>query len=372
MSYQLIATKNVTKNNGPQRIAVVDATELLLKLTTVNSFVSGYEVERSFNSGKQFRLRWLQANLSGKLIPLEYGEHEILFDVPFALLPYEIEILPNYLTFTYTVEIFKAIYNPRFDALAEKLGITVELLRNIPQQTLLILEGLNLMASSDTRQLIATIEQQALEALITREMTDAINVQNTATVATLAAVKSELLTQEEYELVSASFVFRNGFMVANVDHGLSGGKVQMSLMDAQGDVQGFSQLIATSPTKATVELTVSQHADNSYPLTFLLQGKKGNAVALGSFIRQPVSDRYYRLANGMIDSSTDGVTVENAGLANNVVSAFLTNDSQFVYILLTNGAFVKIDNGNLGAGLLATGTVEYDAEFAKTDKVTLV
>lgn len=292
MTYSLISTLNVSANNGKQLIQGLNKTSLLIEINGEQTFQNGDLLERVVKSGRVFGCRWIQGQLKGQLQPLEYGQHEILLDVPNPLLAFDLEVVPNRYQFNYQVKVYTKTFNPRFDVLAEKLGISVNTLQFFPEQTLLFLEGLNLMAGSDTRKLQADLQAianaaNAADAKAVAADAKASSAQTKATTVEgeLISAKAEMVQSREFELTQASFVLgTNEFgpcYIATVTHDLMGGTVQMSLLDADGDAQGYSQLIANKPgqpDKAMVELSTAQYMENSFPLNFVLQGQVGAGV----------------------------------------------------------------------------------------------
>ena len=328
MPYQSIATKNVTLNNGPQRIAIVNSVALLIKLTTTNSFVSGYSVEYAQNSGTRFRIRWVQNGSNGQLIPLEFGEHEILFDVPSPLESYELEILPARLIFNYEVEVLKQIYNPRFDSLSQSLGIPIALLQNIPQQTLLILEGVNLMASTDIRSTL-----NALEMVITQSVASTAGL--ASQVAAFSALSNATVVQKSFNLLKAAFLLEGAVYRAPIAHNMATRSPVCAVYDADGDLQ-LVQVIGLDASNLKIELTASQYNDNTYPLTVNLQAQ--NIVPSGRTGADIGGGNLVSLLSGTLSRLVSGnwVTIDS-----NVTAAKYRN-GRVVYLIAGNTALPKI------------------------------
>lgn len=285
--FNQVAELNIIASNGPQLITGLNKSELIIDLNASNTFVNGDLIESFLSSGKVFRCRWIQGGLKGALTPLEYGTSRILLDLPNPLIDFDLELLPNRYQFTYQVKIYTQTLNPRYAALTEKLGIPLEVLEKIPEQTLSILEGVNTMAGSDTRKLQSDLQSIAQAAQAANSAATAAATKATAAQAKvntvegeLISAKAEMVQSREFELTQASFVLgQNEFgpcYIATVTHDLMGPSVSMALLDADGDAQGYSQLIANKPgmlDKAMVELSTAQYAENSFPLNLVLHGQ---------------------------------------------------------------------------------------------------
>jgi hypothetical protein len=347
--FQTVLTRNVTGNNGPQLFTGLDNPDLLITVSGPQTFSSGSSLERFVNSGNTFNVRWVQNGIKGRLIPMGYESVEILFDIPSPMESFDLELIPFRLHFDYDVEIGKRIFNPEFNSLAEKLGISLDTLRYFPEHTLLLLQGIDLMASSDTRALRlqaiadrAAIAQAQADALLaqtnlasTQSELDALETSvNTidgkvsATEAELVSISQEMIVDEEFSVASSAFVLENGFYVADVTHTLSGSRPDMTLTDSQGDDQGQAQLIIKSPTVVRIELDPEQYADNSYPLFLTLQGKKSGSSVAPGVVLMAGTNFEYRLVNGTVeyrdnsDAANVWIPVSGTGL---VSQAYLFN-----------------------------------------------
>lgn len=308
MTFNLKTTLNVSANNSIQLIQGLTKINLLIEIFGNDTFASGSRIERSFKKGYVFRLRWLQNGLRGSLVSASYGTEDFIFNVPNPLEPFDIEVIPNRYQFTYVVKVFEKVFNPSYANLTEKLGIPLSLLESFPESTLLALQGINLMANTDTRTTLAAIEAAALKADQALTVGQGAQTKADLTANSLVEAKTEMVLDRRFELSQAMFTLENGFMVADVTHDLTAGQPQMSLTDAQGDEQGFAQLIAKSPSVARVELSMSQYNDNSYPLTFLCQGSKGTAIvaSVGQWVALGTSGRSVQLSNGNLIASQIG------------------------------------------------------------------
>ena len=296
--FEQIAVLNVSANNNSQLIEGITNPDILIDISNNETVQNGFLVQRLVNSGKVFKIRWIQAGISGNLTAVPYGIQELLLDIPFPLNPFNLEIIPGRFQFKYSIKISVRVFNPIYSSLAAKLGIPLELLNRIPQQTLQILSGIDLMASADTRNLIQSIEATGAAIAADKTTQNAINSSNAAGIAAAQAtassansgiaaintataqISSEMVINESFQVSTTAFTLQpSGFYHAVLNlikiDGVNG--VQMSLTDSGGDEQGFSQLMIKydgNAQKVAIEFTASQKNDSSYPLTLLAQGRK--------------------------------------------------------------------------------------------------
>ena len=331
--FEQIAVLNVSANNSSQLIEGITNPDILIEISNNETVQNGFLVQRLVNSGKVFKIRWIQAGISGNLTAVPYGIHEILLDIPSPLNPFNLEIIPGRFQFKYSVKISIRVFNPIYSSLAAKLGIPLELLNRIPQQVLQILSGIDLMKSADTRNLIQSIEANEEAITADRLAQNAINASNTAAIVAVQAtaslansgiaaintataqISSEMIINESFQVLSTAFTLKpSGLYHAVLDlikiNGSDG--VQLSLTDGGGDEQGFSQLMikyGENMQKVAIELTASQKTDSSYPLTLLCQGRK----LIVPIVTPPVVSSGVALQNGFIARlSSQLLTITNS------------------------------------------------------------
>lgn len=355
--FELKHSLDVSDTNQTQLIEGLTNPELLVEILGESTFRGGNLIQPAFKSGNQFGVSWEQSGKVGSKVWIPYGESEILFDIPSPLAPFNLRIYPSRLQFNYSVRIYTRVYNPVYDSLSESLGIDASLLRSIPQSTLQILTGINLMASADTRQLLKNITDAATaasqaqttatqadeKALAADAKATALQSGLTVVEGELISTKAEMVHQSEFKIESADFILRSNeygpCMIASVTHDLLGGPVQMSLTDKSGDEQGFSQLVGNIegwPGVAKIELTIDQHSSADYPLTFLLQGKK-SAIPVGSAIKSAASAFFnYFLENGALTAQS-----RDTGVTKTIES---NPDALVVEAALLNGAVYTLDS----------------------------
>jgi hypothetical protein len=365
MSYRLFSGVSVNKRNVNPVIAEIPKTSTLIRLTKLQAVDPTGIFIRNIDQNSVGKIRAVQNGLAGIWIGIPYGDTEILFEVQNPLEPFTLEFIPGYYLWDYNLEVFVSFPNPRFDALRDKWGLNEEQISTLPNQILEILMVLDSSKSADTRNMIASIERTA-------EIANRADQTSTTVAADLIAAKDEMVQNREFSLVAASFSRIGSYYVAEVAHDLTGSKPQLSLIDNEGDEQGFSQLIANGIDKAKVELTVNQFENGSFPLTLTIQGKESPAgMVAGAWKLKPLSDRYYRLLNGNVDRSMNASDVENAALLTQIVEAFMAGASQLVYWKNLSGQTGYIDNGSLGNGPTAVSMADYDLFKGLPDSVLL-
>lgn len=381
--FQLNSSLSVSANNGKQTILNIASSDTLVVLNSTQTFQGGDLIERNFKSGNIFSIRWMQGILKGKLIPLSYGETEIIFDVPDLLQSFDLELIPSRLQFEYSIEVFTRIFNPIYAELNTRFGIPLQLLQKTPEQTLQILSGLYNVPQSDTRQArldaiaakeAAQAAQLAADTANTAVTTlgstvTTLNSKVSATEVELISVSQEMIINEEFQLVQASFVLENGFYVADVTHTLSGSRPDMTLVDSVGDEQGQAQMIVKSPTMVRVELDPSQWTDNTYPLFLTLQGKKSTpVVAQGQWEAIPGANRDFRILNGNLESTDDlGATVNL--MADSILEAFISVADSQVWAKNASNEYPTFDQN--GAYLAAGTEAAYISRKARPDAIIL-
>ena len=261
----------------------------------------------------------------------------------------------------------------------EKIGqLSNTELREVQSLLGMVLE----MASADTRNLIQSIEATSATIAADKAAQDATNAANAAAIAaaqaaantansgveavnTIATQISETMVINETFAVpmNAFIVQASGLYHAVLDlikvDGTKG--VQLSLTDADGDEQGFSQLISPylgDVQKACVELTASQLTGNSYPLSFLCQGNKLSTVVGTPPVTPPTGGQVTGInglpVNGIVQFNSGhsiqkwddsvvarGVMQETISAWSGVSEARAWNDK--VYLLFSNGGIAAVE-----------------------------
>lgn len=362
--YSLLCRIQVTQRNVNPVIHNVSKTSVMIRLTKTQAVDSTGIFTRNIDRGYTGQIRPIQNGIPGTWKNVSYGDTEILFQVLDPNFPYSLEFIPGYYLWDYTLEVHVSSPNPRFNKLMDSWGLTNEQINVLPNQLLEILMVLDPSKSADTRNIVRQLEANSLA---TAANTGAIQ----QTQAELVLATDEMVQNREYSVAQTDFTQVGDAYVALVTHDLTGAVPQMSLIDAEKEEQGFSQLIASGIDKIKVELSATQYANSSFPFVLTVQGKKSAASMAGTWKAKPLSDRFYRLLNGTIDRSADGSTVENAALLTQITEAFMSGTSQLIFWKNSDGQVGTIDNGSLGNAPIALPLVEYEAAKALADSVML-
>ena len=201
------------------------------------------------------------------------------------------------------------------------------------------------MAQSDTRELVIALEAQAAANTSTQASLTAAQTTINTINATLGNVQGFMTQPEQFSIHKDRFSLVGGLRVQSVTHGLSVGQTQMTLIDSTGDIQGFAQLIATSSTVATVELSITQWNDNSYPLTLLIHGRKPIPATVRTGITIGAGGAF-SLLNGSLAQLVSGVWIERltnvtaARYRANQIRALVNNNMANPWQLTTANGYV--------------------------------
>jgi len=218
-----------------------------------------------------------------------------------------------------------------------------------------------IMASADTRNLVQAVETANSTITADKATQDAINLANAQAIAAAQAtadtantgvaavntiatqITDEMVINEFFSVPVTAFVVQaSGLYHAVLDLiKIDGSKgVQMSLTDASGDEQGFSQLMAKyqgDVQKCAVELTATQYSGSEYPMSLVCQGQR--LMSAPTVSGTPIG-------NGSSVSLADYVmTIKNSSGAitktlTDVYQGWFTRNTIFVQYV--NGTFTKI------------------------------
>ena len=337
--FNLVATLDISASNGTQIITGLNNQNLMMSLSTSSTFRGGDLIERETNSGNTFKVRWVQASNKGVFIPLAYGDTELYFDVAFPGTTFNLELYPNYYQFTYEVKVYEKTLTQSQIDLAIALQIPSEFLNAIPPEYIQLLNGLRTMAQSDTRTAAAAILAAQTAADLANQTIVSVNDELNAVKSTVVSVTEDMVTQDSFSVVASDFVIVGDFYHAIKPLVKVSGStpVQMSLTDSLGEEQGFSQLISPylgDSMKACVELNASQFADNTYPLTFLVQGKRISTMAGGASIDLGNGDSARLVSGTLTVIKSDGSELI---LESGVVEAFFYSFA--LYTLNSSGSY---------------------------------
>ena len=186
-------------------------------------------------------------------------------------------------------------------------------------------DNLILMSNTDIRTVLSN-----LASLST------VQASQTASIALNAAGVTELkavtVIEKTQVLAKTSFTFAANVWSINIFHELNNKFPITAIFDATGDAQ-FIQFIGKDLMNGTVELTQSQYDLNAFPLNIVLHSRNSTGIA-GSIVGQwklnTITNFYYRLLNGIVEESSNGVTATANKAATAVVSAHLSASSGIV------------------------------------------
>lgn len=159
-----------------------------------------------------------------------------------------------------------------------------------------------------------------------------------------------------------------------LSHGLNDEAPDVEVLDSQREKQ-IIQSIGVDANSVKLELTASDMTDNAWPLYAIVIGKPGSMLptqAIESlFKRLGNRNQYYRLTNGNLDQSTDGVNVENAMVFLNVTSGYMLTTPGTVSVALDDGTYCRFDGSNplLPATEITQST--YDSAIGFSDRIAL-
>ena len=167
-------------------------------------------------------------------------------------------------------------------------------------------DNLILMSNTDIRTVLSN-----LASLST------VQASQTASIALNAAGVTELkavtVIEKTQVLAKTSFTFAANVWSINIFHELNNKFPITAIFDATGDAQ-FIQFIGKDLMNGIVELTQSQYDLNTFPLNIILHSKLSTIVASptgGQWKLNTITNIYYRLLNGIIEASNDGISANS-------------------------------------------------------------
>lgn len=213
----------------------------------------------------------------------------------------------------------------------------------LPQQE--ILE----MASTDIRSIKATTVAIA-DSLATQAA--AVEAQN----ARVVTMESSMVIEKSFSVAKAAFSQNGIYWVYDLVHGLNNVNPSSSIFDADGDLQLIQTKVQDANT-LRLELSAEEYADNSFPLEVAIQAKSNPVVTPVTWFKAPTMAYHWRVLNGELQNSQDGVTALNASFAQGIVKAAIGGNG-LLYIQNANGYFGLNDN-DLAAGFVAATEGDY-------------
>lgn len=394
--FNLVSTLNISASNAIQTITGLNCSSLMISLSARETFSSGFQIERKYLSGNVFRIRWVQGDRKGVSIPLAYEDREIFFDIHSPDEPFDLELIPGRLQFEYTLKVYEKELSQAAIDFANALQVPIQLLNGLSPQLIQLLIGIDTMPSADTRNLIQSIEATSATIAADKAAQEATNATTAAAIAAaqlaadtansgVAAVNTvatqitdEMVINEPFSLPVTAFALQaSGLYHAVLDLiKVDGSKgVQMSLIDNEGDEQGFSQLIAKysgNVQKVAVELTENQKNDSSYPLALLCQGRKLAATG-GTPPNSPVGTELQSGFRATLANQTlsifgpDGTLVDTSDP--DIVGAYFRGGDR-IYVSTSNGLYGYITYP-YESGVTWTEATEADYQLAVNTGLTI-
>ena len=177
------------------------------------------------------------------------------------------------------------------------------------------------------------------------------------------------ITAAEFTLNSIS-----GFYEHLLTHSLLDEAPDVEVIDSQREKQ-IIQSIGVDENSVKLELTVSDVANNAWPLYAIVFGKSGSVLPVAAiasmFKRLGTTNHWYQLVNGTLDHSIDGNTIETPMVFLNVVEGFMLTNSGMVWVKLNDGTYFNFDGQNPTLPTTETTEVMYDSRIDFTDRIAL-
>ena len=167
-------------------------------------------------------------------------------------------------------------------------------------------DNLILMSNTDIRSVLSSLTNLST---VQASQTASIAL-NTAGVTELKAVT---VIEKTQVLAKTSFTFAANVWSINIFHELNNKFPITAIFDATGDAQ-FIQFVGKDLMNGTVELTQAQYDANTFPLNIVLHSKLSTTVASptgGQWKLNTITNIYYRLLNGIIEASNDGISANS-------------------------------------------------------------
>ena len=227
-------------------------------------------------------------------------------------------------------------------------------------------DNLILMANTDIRSVLSS-----LTSLSTVQASQTASIAlNTAGVTELKAIT---VIEKSQVLAKTSFTFAANVWTVNVFHELNNKFPITAIFDATGDVQ-FIQFVGKDLMNGTVELTQAQYDSNTFPLNIVLHARPSTIVAgsgVGQWKLNTITNVFYRLLNGVISSSNDGINVSaNTATSVNITVAHIT-PSQGVAVFSHNDTFYAINLADLTTSWVYLSPAQYQTYVSNATTISL-
>ena len=225
-----------------------------------------------------------------------------------------------------------------------------------------LIQDLQTMANTDIRSMLAAVEAATMQGNT-----------NAATIATqgvtLADVKATAVVEKNFTLQKDAFILEGDVYRAPIQHDMGSKFPGVTIYDNGGDLQ-LAEFIAIDPNQCKLELTAVQWADNDFPLTVNLQARSIASVVAAAWKLIPTGAQYWRLQDGILERSADGVTVELANWQTGVSEAFMTAIDREVFVKTSTGTYGVWVSDN-PSGLVPTTQEDYEQNKSMAGTVIL-
>ena len=188
----------------------------------------------------------------------------------------------------------------------------------LPPLTQIQQDNLILMSNTDIRTVLSSL---ASLSTVQASQTTSIALNTTG----VAELKAVTVIEKTQVLAKTSFTFAANVWSINIFHELNNKFPITAIFDATGDAQ-FIQFIGKDLMNGTVELTQSQYDLNTFPLNIVLHSKLSTTVVSptgGQWKLNTITNIYYRLLNGIIEASNDGISANSNKSTAISTSAFI-------------------------------------------------
>ena len=227
-------------------------------------------------------------------------------------------------------------------------------------------DNLILMANTDIRTVLSNL---ASLSTVQASQTTSIAL-NTAGVTELKAVT---VIEKTQVLAKTSFTFAANVWSINIFHELNSKFPITAIFDATGDAQ-FIQFVGKDLMNGTVELTQAQYDSNTFPLNIVLHARPLAIVAgsgMGQWKLNTITSVFYRLLNGVISSSNDGINVSANTATNITITVAYITPSQGVAVFPYNDAFYAINLTDLTASWGYLSPAQYQTYVSNATTISL-
>ena len=218
------------------------------------------------------------------------------------------------------------------------------------------LENLSLMADTDVRSIL-----QSLEAAATAQQAVNSRIDDTRTL--LSKVKNATTAERKVQIEKPSFVLTGLIWIAQCIHDLDDDRPSVTIYDNNGDEQ-LIQFVAKTKTSGILELTQAQYDGNAFPLLVSVIGvykgaypyRETDSVSFPGFTAS--FKVYYGYMNRFGQPGFEGGFTENPY----IIQAFITPFDFFVYTWQGGDYYKKIDGRSPASLYISISRQEYETK----------